>query len=188
MLLTLPRVLGYIFNPISIYFCFDTKGEPLASVAEVGNTFGEWKPYLVPPTSDGTFHVRVAKNFYVSPFSELDLSFDFRFDSPNERLKILIDDYHDGKRTLMSSLTGKRLPLTDAALLRFSFKYPLITLRVILGIHWQAILLWMKGLHANSKEANPDLQHGVHRPHKSLANHPESCAHSERDDSSKKIS
>jgi DUF1365 family protein len=178
-LLTLPRILGYVFNPISIYFCDNPDGTPLASVAEVGNTFGEWKPYLVPPVSDTAFQVKVVKHFYVSPFSDLDLEFDFRFELPGERLSILVDDYRGTERELISSLTGKRLPLADGTLLRFSLKYPLLTLRVILGIHWHALILWLKGIRARLKESDPHLQQGVHRPHKSLANHPDSCAHSE---------
>lgn len=180
LLLTLPRVLGYIFNPISVYFCHDTEGKPLTSVAEVGNTFGEWKPYLVPLAADGTFHARVVKHFYVSPFSDLDLEFDFRFHPPDAGLRILIDDYRGADRELISTLTGERVPLTDANLLRFSLKYPLLTMQVILGIHWHALLLWLKGLPARRKESHPELQRGVHRPHKSLANHPSSCAHSDQ--------
>ena len=178
LLLTLPRILGHVFNPISVFFCLDQQGKPLAAVAEVGNTFGEWKPYLVPLASDGSFHLRTVKHFYVSPFSDLDLEFDFRFDLPGNRLRLLIDDYRGEEKELVSTLTGTRVPLTDATLLRFTLKYPLLTLKVILGIHWEAFRIWRKGVTARRKEAEPELQRGVHRPHKSLANHPESCAHS----------
>lgn len=178
LLLTLPRVMGHVFNPISVFFCLDLQGNPLAAVAEVGNTFGEWKPYLVPITPEGTFRLRAVKHFYVSPFSDLDLEFDFRFDMPGERLRLLIDDYRGEKKELISTLTGNKVALTDATLLRFSFKYPLLTLKVILGIHLEAFRIWIKGVTARRKEAQPELQRGVHHPHKSLANHPESCAHS----------
>jgi DUF1365 family protein len=184
LLLTLPRIAGYIFNPISIYYCFDTSGSPLTSVAEVGNTFGEWKPYLVPLKEDGTFETRVVKHFYVSPFSDLDLEFDFRFHLPGERLQVFIDDYRGEERELISVLTGVRVPLTDRNLFFFSLKYPFLTLQVIFGIHWQALLIWLKGLTARRKEAHPELQQGIHRPHKSLANHPSSCAHSDQDTNS----
>lgn len=178
LLLTLPRIAGHIFNPISVFFCFNQKGSPLAAVAEVGNTFGEWKPYLVPFTPEGTFHLRTVKHFYVSPFSDLDLEFDFRFDLPGDRLRLLIDDYRGQEKELVSTLSGTRIPLTDNTLFRFTLKYPLLTLKVILGIHWEAFRIWRKGITARRKEAHPELQRGVHRPHKSLANHPESCAHS----------
>ena len=184
LLLTLTRFAGYIFNPISIYYCFDTSGSPLTSVAEVGNTFGEWKPYLVPLKEDGTFERRVVKHFYVSPFSDLDLEFDFRFHLPGERLQVFIDDYRGEERELISILTGKSVPLTDRNLLSFSLKYPFLTLQVIIGIHWQALLLWLKGLTARRKEAQPELQQGIYRPHKSLANHPSSCAHSGQESNS----
>lgn len=163
LLLTNARFLGYTFNPISIWFCYRADGSPLAAIAEVGNTFGEQKPFLV-PFRDGVFHLRTPKHFYVSPFSALDLEFDFRFELPGERLGVYIDDYKGEERTLLSVLTGHREELTTANLLAFTAKYPFITLKTIGLIHWHAFLLWLKRVPFHFKEASPDLQRGVFRP------------------------
>ncbi len=167
-LLTLPRVLGYAFNPISVFYFYDAGGAPFASLVQVGNTFGEFKPYVVPLAGDGGFHRRVTKHFYVSPYSDLDIEFDFRLEAPGERLRILIDDYRGGERELVSSLTGTRAGLTTANLLAFTMKYPLITLKVIGLIHWEAFRLWLKRVPHHRKEADRHLQQGVFRPHRSL--------------------
>ena len=169
-LLTFPRVLGYIFNPVCFYYAFDTAGEPVCAVAEVTNTFHEQKPYLL-KTCDRAqrFRLLTPKHFYVSPFFALDLSFDFKLQIPGEQLEIYIDDQHEGDRVLLTSLTGKRRPLTDAALLLCAVKYPLLTVRVIFLIHWHALLLWLKRIPWHSKSANTGLQRGVQRPHKTTA-------------------
>ena len=165
-LLTLPRFLGYTFNPISIFFCFDENARPLTSVVQVGNTFGELKPYLVPlDPATGRFHIRVAKNYYVSPFSPPDLAFDFRFDFPGNRLRIGIDDFEGEEKVLISTLTGPRLELTPSNLAILTFKYPLITLKVIFLIHWEALRLWWKRIPHRRKEDDPELQQGAFRGH-----------------------
>ncbi len=168
-LVTLPRVLGYIFNPVSFYFCHDAGGTPLCAVAEVGNTFGEMKPYLLPkPEPDGTFRLLTPKHFYVSPFSGLELEFDFKLKVPGEHLEIHIDDRDAGRPVLLSALTGRRIPLTAGRLAWLTLKYPLITLRVIFLIHWHALLLWARRIPFRRKAAQTDLQRDVMRPHSSL--------------------
>ncbi len=165
--LTLPRVFGYTFNPISVFFFYDAEGEPYTSVVEVENTFRERKPFHV-PRAEGGFHRRATKHFYVSPFSDLDLAFDFRFEAPSERLRIFIDDYRNEERELISSLTGARVPLTTGNLARFTLKYPLITLKIIAAIHWEALRLWWKRVPFHRKERHPDQQRDVFNPHRSL--------------------
>jgi DUF1365 family protein len=158
-LLTSPRLLGYTFNPISIFFCEGGDGLPQAAVLQVGNTFGEFKPYLVPFCAEGGgWAVRVPKDFYVSPFSDLDESFDIRIAMPGERLSLGIDQYKNGGKILVSALSGRRRPLSSGSLLWMSAKYPLVTARIIFLIHWEALRLWWKGLPFRLKESDPSRQ------------------------------
>jgi DUF1365 family protein len=171
LLLTLPRVFGYIFNPISVFYCFDGAGAPIGAVVEVGNTFREMKLYLLRPedfSRDRGFAKCVPKHFYVSPFSSLELSFDFRVKIPGEILDIQIDDCDGNKKVLVSTLSGRRAELNNRNLTWFTLKYPLVTLKVIFLIHWQALRLWLKRIPFYRKAANPALQQGVLRPHSTL--------------------
>lgn len=178
MLITIPRVFGYLFNPVTFYFCFDRSNRPVASVAEVTNTFREMKPYLLGPdtrteTKDSaTFSLRIPKYFYVSPFTDTDVLFDFTLHAPSEKLSVQIDDYESGQRTLTSRLTGARRPLTDARLIWFSIRYPLITLKIITLIHWQALRLHLKKIPWFAKASRPDAQRDLYRPHISIARPP----------------
>ena len=170
VLITLPRVLGYIFNPVSFYFIEDrASAAPLCAVVQVGNTFREMKPYLLrAPTTPGAFHLITPKLFYVSPYSALDLHFDFKLKVPGDHLDIHIDDRSGatGPQVLLSALTGHRCPLTTSRLLWLTLKFPLITLKVIFLIHWQAFRLWLRRLPFHRKSANPQLQQDVFHPHR----------------------
>lgn len=162
-LLTNVRTLGYVFNPISFYFCFDSDGRAVCAIAEVSNTYGEMKLYLLDEgcLENDTFKLRVTKHFYVSPFSDLDTEFDFIFRIPSSGMSMRVDDYKKGKRVLLSALTGKREPLSDINLLRYALRFPLITVRIIALIHWQALLLRLKGLHYSNKTERMDLQKDI---------------------------
>lgn len=174
LLVTLPRVIGYLFNPVSFYFCYDRTGVPVAALAEVTNTFKEMKPFLLGPETRGqepagaTFRLRLPKHFYVSPFSDVDVAFDFTLRAPGERLSVQIDDYIGSERTLTSALAGPRQPLSDARLAWFTLKYPLITLRIISLIHWHAFKLWLKKVPWFAKSARGADQRDLYRPHASL--------------------
>jgi DUF1365 family protein len=176
-LVTLPRILGHIFNPVSFYFCHDRHGAPLAAIAEVTNTFRESKPFLlgpdrlVPSGAAGTpaaFRHREPKFFYVSPFSDVDVAFDFHLRVPGPALAIQIDDYTGAERTLTSTLTGKREILSGGRLAWYALKYPLLSLRVLGLIHWQALRLWLKKVPWFAKAARAADQRDVHQPHASL--------------------
>ncbi len=175
-LITMPRVAGYLFNPVSFYFCYDTQDHPVAAIAEVTNTFGEMKPFLLDREcwESGAFRLRVPKHFYVSPFSDVDVEFDFKLRPVGDKLALQIDDHADGKRTLMTVLTGNARPLRDATLLWFTVKYPLLTLKVITAIHWQAFLLYLKKIPWFAKAARSADQRDLFQPHQSLNSRPRS--------------
>jgi uncharacterized protein len=169
MLLTNLCTLGYQFNPVSFYFCYDEQGLPLCSVVEIGNTFREMKPYFLGKErrSGNGFRSNAPKYFYVSPFIDLDTHFDFDLEIPDEKLQIRIDDYDkEGRRFFISTLSGKRATLSDANLLRYFFSFPLITLKVIGLIHWEALRLWLKKMPYHKKADHKDLQREVYRPYK----------------------
>ena len=162
--------LGYQFNPVSFYFCFDKSDQPICAIVEVCNTFGELKPYLIDEKHfrNNYFDRQVKKHFYVSPFIDLDAEFHFKLSLPGESLNIIINDNQDGRTFFFSTLTGRRRALTSTSTLLFAIRFPFITLQVITLIHWQALKLWMKQLSWHRKAANIGLQQGVLRPHKSL--------------------
>ena len=166
MVLTNLCTLGYQFNPVSFYFCYNELNEPVCSVVEICNTFKEMKPYFLGGESlnENRFKLRIPKFFYVSPFIDMDTYFDFDLNIPDQKMKIKIDDYDkEGNRFFISTLTGEKKPLTDVNLLIYFFSFPLITLKVITLIHWQALKLWLKKLPFHKKEANTDLQREVFR-------------------------
>jgi DUF1365 family protein len=160
VLVTHVRMFGYVFNPVSFYYCYDTTGAPLCAVPEVGNTFGELKPYLLrrEDRSAEGFRKMLTKFFYVSPFIDLDASFDFNLHLPGDRLHVTIDDHKEGKKFFLTSVHGVRKELTDARLLWYMLRFPFITVQVIGLIHWQAFRLYLRRLPFLKKTDKPELQ------------------------------
>ena len=145
LLLTFPRVLGYSFNPVSFYYISSKSGEPVTAVTEVTNTYREMKLYhLGAPAADGKFDRHLGKDFYVSPFSDPNDAFHFRIGQPSAEWAVHIDNHTGGKPSLLSSIHGKARPLTAARLAWYSLKYPLLSLKIIVGIHWHALILFLK--------------------------------------------
>jgi uncharacterized protein len=168
-LITFPRVLGYGFNPVSFYYVSQGSGKPVMAVAEVVNTFREMKLYTIAnQDSDEFLHRRVAKNFYVSPFSDPGAEFDFKLGIPSEKWRVHIDDYDKNERTLISSVHGELRGLTSARIFWYMFKYPLLSLKIISLIHWHALVLWILRVPFLRKVERSEAQIDVMRPHSSL--------------------
>ena len=146
--LTMPRVLGWSFNPLSVFFCYRRSGEINAVLWEIDNTFGERHGYLIPAAAfDGSeLRQRCDKSFYVSPFMDMNLVYDFRVRLPGDSFSIVIQASDAAGLMLTACHTGKRVELTDGALLRLFLTLPCLTLKVTGGIAWEALKLWSKGI------------------------------------------
>lgn len=156
-LLTMPRILGYGFNPLSIFFCYGADGSLHAILYEVHNTFGQRHCYLFP--IDGSSEVldhACSKQFYVSPFLPMDLAYAFRIKPPKDDYMISISVADDDGEILIATQNLTRRILDDRALTRVFLTHPLLTLKVIAGIHYEALLIWLKGIGLQSRPPPPD--------------------------------
>lgn len=157
-LLCMPRVLGLGFNPISLWYCERRDGALQAVIAEVNNTFGEKHSYLLaskPGQAPYQQPYEAEKCFHVSPF--FDLSGRYRFDlaEPGERLRVLIHETREGVPILDASLAGERRALDDGAILAQVLRMPLQMLKVVGGIHWEALKIWLRGARFHAKPPPP---------------------------------
>lgn len=149
-LLTHLRYFGYGFNPVSFYFCFDSTGSLVETiVAEVTNTpWGEQHCYVLGKSLDegiGRRHrYRFGKQFHVSPFMDMNVDYDWRFSTPGGRLAVHMENLRGGERFFDATMVMRREEITGASLARVLVRYPLMTMRVIGAIHWQALRLWLK--------------------------------------------
>lgn len=154
-----PRVLGYVFNPIALWECFDREGRLRAVLCEVSNTFGERHNYLVAHDDArpilGSERLRAAKAFHVSPFCEVAGHYEFRF-AGEGRHPVARIDYHDARGLLLATaMHGGAHPLTDRRVLRAFLGHPWMTVGVVARIHWQAARLWLRNVPWFSKPEPP---------------------------------
>jgi hypothetical protein len=165
-LLCYPRLFGFTFNPLSVYFCHRADGELALVIYEVRNTFGDINSYVLPvqpgELSEAGVRQQQAKLFYVSPFIEMTMRYHFRVSLPGKRVKLRILETDREGPLLAATFNGRRESLTTAALLRSLFALPLVTLKIVAAIHWEALRLWLKGARL------------VPRPHAAVANTPRS--------------
>jgi DUF1365 family protein len=142
-----PRLWGYAFNPLSVWFCYRKDETLAATIYEVHNTFGERHSYVLPALKNGqtqTLYQECAKDFYVSPFLSLDCRYRFHIEPPDEQVLIAIHETEAGNPVLTAAFSGTRQPLTDKTLALALLRNPLMTLKVIVAIHFEALRLWLK--------------------------------------------
>ncbi len=158
MLLCFPRLFGYVFNPLSIFYCHDAGGRLRAILYEVKNTFGQQHCYMLPVTGDGDVVQTIEKRFYVSPFIGMEATYAFRLTPPGERLSIMIRQSVPAGDLLIAAQSGRRADFNSAQLLWALLAYPLMSLKVTGAIHWEAMRLWIKGARYHRRPAPPDAE------------------------------
>lgn len=150
VLMAMPRVLGYVFNPVSFWFCLDRDGGLRAVLAEVNNTFGDRHSYLCAHADQRVITaddlLQSDKVFHVSPFMQTAGGYTFRFAFKPDKIGVWIDYADADGMLLTTAITGNRIAMTRAALWRAFLTTPLLTLKVIALIHWQAVKLFFKGV------------------------------------------
>lgn len=146
-LLTMPRLLGFAFNPLSVYFCHAAGGRLAAILYEVTNTFGQRHAYMLPVHGRGeTVRQHIAKNLYVSPFLGMDMDYHFRVRPPASETLVAITGCDQDGPLIVAALRLRRASLGDRQLLGALLAHPLMTFAVVAAIHWQALKLWLKGV------------------------------------------
>ena len=152
------RNFGYIFNPVSFYYCFDEAGKFRALFSEVNNTFHDQKMFYISidDPAEKIFRSKQRKNFYVSPFTGLENVLHWEFGLPGESMRMDINSLKDGQSELETRLRGAQKEISNLSLLFLLVRYPLYTLMVIIRIHWQALRLWLKQVPFNRKDASDE--------------------------------
>ncbi len=157
--LCMPRVLGTVFNPLSVFFCHRANGRLSAMLYEVNNTFGERHSYLIPVAEADAgrpvLRQSCAKRLHVSPFMDMQMTYRFRVTPPAERAVVAIEGRDADGPVIATVYAGVSSALTDANLLRAFLAQPLLAAQVLGAIHWEALKLWRKGVRLRAKPRPP---------------------------------
>ena len=145
-LLCYPRIFGYVFNPLSVFYVYDKNEELISILYEVKNTFGEQHTYIFKVENNNLLQHNCEKKFHVSPFIEMDCNYFFRILKPTEKISVIIDQYQSNEKILYASQDGIRRDFTSSELIRSYLKHPLMTFKIIIAIHFEAFKLWTKGI------------------------------------------
>jgi DUF1365 family protein len=159
LLVCYPRILGYVFNPISVYYAYGASGDLIAMIYEVRNTFGERHTYVCPvglgELSDGGLRQSCSKLFHVSPFIGMDMDYHFRMLPPGNEIRWRILETDRQGPLLAATFSGAMKPLATATLAGLTARIPFLTFKIVAGIHWEALKLWIKGAKYISRPAPP---------------------------------
>ena len=145
-LLCYPRIFGYVFNPLSVFFVYDYNENLISVLYEVKNTFGEQHTYVFKAENNNLLQHNCSKKFHVSPFIEMNCNYFFRILRPSEKISVVIDQYQFNEKILFASQDGKRVDFNSKELLKSYLIHPLMTFKIISAIHFEAFKLWIKGI------------------------------------------
>ena len=146
-ILCYPRILGFVFNPLSVFYVYNSQNKLISILYEVKNTFGEQHTYIFKITKDENLvQNKCAKKFHVSPFIEMDCNYFFRLLKPGDKISVIIDQYDKEDKILFASQDGIRTDFNSKELIKSYLKHPLMTFKIIIAIHYEAFKLWIKGI------------------------------------------
>ena len=145
-LLCYPRIFGYVFNPLSVFFIYDESSRLIAILYEVKNTFGEQHTYIFKTEDEKVIINDCTKKFHVSPFIEMECHYYFRVLKPSDKISVIIDQKDKDGKLLYASQDGKAAELNEKNLLTSYISHPLMTFKIIAAIHYEALKLWLKGI------------------------------------------
>ncbi|MBD1140081.1 DUF1365 domain-containing protein [Pelagibacterales bacterium SAG-MED38] len=145
-LLCYPRIFGYVFNPLSVFFVYDHQENLISILYEVKNTFGEQHTYIFKVENNNLLKHNCSKKFHVSPFIEMDCDYFFKILKPAENISVIIEQYQLDEKILFASQDGRRVDFNSKELLKSYIKHPLMTFKIISAIHFEAFKLWTKGI------------------------------------------